>query len=310
LSSLPSQPELSARVEYSRPISVVIPALNEAAYLPGSVARFLATLPAGSEVLVVDDGSTDGGTDFLRHAASASRAISLHLLSGPGQGVASARNCGGFAARGRVLVFADAHIDLPEDWWPPLLAALDRPGVGAVAPAIAALGQPERRGYGMTFTGPDLNAAWLGLRGRAPYAVPLLCGAFLAVRRDVFVESGGFDAGMLRWGAEDLEFSLRLWLLGYQVLLVPQVAISHLFRSRHPYTVDWAGVVHNLLRMAWLHLSTPRLERVLAALQPLSGFNTALARLAGGDTPARRLALAASRRYSDDWFFSTFGIAC
>ena len=50
-------------------ISVVIPALNEGSYLQRTADNLRATLPQGSEVIVVDDGSTDGCADDLQQSA-------------------------------------------------------------------------------------------------------------------------------------------------------------------------------------------------------------------------------------------------
>jgi glycosyltransferase involved in cell wall biosynthesis len=51
-------------------VSVVVPALNESTPLRGTVTQLQATLPARSEILVVDDGFTDSCADFLTTAAA------------------------------------------------------------------------------------------------------------------------------------------------------------------------------------------------------------------------------------------------
>ena len=50
-------------------------------------------------------------------------------------------------------------------------------------------------GYGLTFKGPDLGVAWLGKKAERPFAVPIIPGCCLAMRRDVFESIGGFDEG-------------------------------------------------------------------------------------------------------------------
>jgi GT2 family glycosyltransferase len=49
-------------------------------------------------------------------------------------------------------------------------------------------------------------------------------GAFLAMRRSLFEECGGFDAGLFGWGAEDSELCARLWMLGHSCVVVPTIA--------------------------------------------------------------------------------------
>jgi glycosyltransferase involved in cell wall biosynthesis len=237
-------------------ISIVIPALNEGAYLRRTVELLTATLPPESEIVVVDNGSIDGGADFLDQAQEQCR-----LIRTPRLGAASARNWGAWHSTGDLIVFADAHVEVSHGWWLPLIEALRQPQVGAVAPVISALGNPDQRGYGYRWRGPDLDMSveWLGSQGAAPYPVPFLSSCFLAIRRDTFTSIGGFDSGLLRWGSEDSELSLRLWLLGYEQLIVPQVQVAHLFRTKQPYEVEWVDVLHNMLRMAFAHFSTDRL---------------------------------------------------
>jgi GT2 family glycosyltransferase len=162
----------------------------------------------------------------------------------------------------------------------------------------------------MRVTGPDLSIRWLERRGRLPYAIPILSGAFLAMRREVFEETGGFDEGLVRWGANDLELSLRLWLLGYEQRLVPQVVVGHLFRPKHPYAVAWQTILHNLLRVAFIHFNPARIERVVIALKNHPAFARALAMFPESDALSRRARFGSLRVHNDDWFFDSFGIVC
>lgn len=286
----------------SASISVVIVAFNEGALLRRTVEALEATAPAHTELVVIDDGSTDGCTDFLRIDRPR-----VMMRRTDRQGVARARNLGARTARGEYLVFTDAHVT-PEhaDWWSPLHDALVRAEVGAVAPAISVEGQREVKGYGFVLDDVTLGGAWLPRMGTAPYVVPALPGAFLAMRRDVFERVGGFDDGLLLFGFDDVELGLRLWLLGYQLLVVPQVTIAHHFRQTSPYQRDGAAFVHNRLRMARIHLGDARLRRVLDDARPRPGFAAGMALANPDEIAARRAALTAARVRSDDWFFDTF----
>lgn len=288
-------------------LSVIIPALNEP-LLRRTVEQFHATLPRSGEIVVVDDGSTDGCADFLSDFNAAPTRI--RLLRTERLGITKARNLGAAHAEGQVLVFADAHVDAPEGWCEPVVAALDDARVGAVAPAISVMGQPELKGYGQALKGPVLGAEWLVRQGREPYRVPLLPGAFIAVRREVFETSGGFDEGMLQFGWEDTEFSLRLWLLGYDQMVVPSVDVPHFFRERHPYLVEWTKYLYNMLRIAFAHFGPERLARVLDAAKNHQDFAGALALAAGSDVWSRRAELERRRVRDDEWFCNCFGIAC
>lgn len=286
-------------------LSVVIPTLNEGSRLRRTVEQFQASLSPESEILVVDDGSTDGSADFI-----SGNDPRIRRLKTSQAGCARARNFGARQAGGEVIVFADAHLEVPAGWWPPVRKALDHPSVGAVSPAISVIGRSASVGYGMKVTGPDLSIRWLERRGRQPYAIPILSGAFLAMRREVFEETGGFDEGLIRWGANDLELSLRLWLLGYEQRLVPQVVVGHLFRPKHPYAVAWQAILHNLLRVTFIHFNPARIERVVAALKNHPAFARALAMFPESDALNRRARFGGLRVHNDDWFFNSFGIVC
>jgi len=288
-----------------RTVSVVVISRNEGAELEATVENIVRTLPRRRrELIVVDDGSTDGSTAFLRSQSG------VRLLRSNGIGVANARNLGASHATGDAIVFCDAHMRMPAGWPRALLEPLESPRVGAVAPGIYSVTEPERRGFGLYLSGPELRARWKPKPGRAPSAAPLLPGCFLAMRRDVFVSTGGFDPGMRQLGGNDNELSLRLWLLGYELLVVPAIEAGHLFRTRIPFDATWAAVVHNRLRTAFVHFRQERIERVVNALRAYEAFPSGLAMTADGDVFARRALLHAQRQRSDDWFFEAFGLTC
>jgi GT2 family glycosyltransferase len=284
---------------------VVVISHNEGDRLRRTVNGLMATLPPDGEIVVVDDVSTDGSTEFLGPAYGSVRLVT----AAERLGVARARNRGAAASKGRVVVFSDAHVDVGFGWVYALQAALDQPGVGAAGPAVTAMGNPSIRGYGFTWKDAKLGVQWLGREGDGPYPVPMLPGGFLAIRRDVLQACGGFDDGLSIWGAEDAELSLRLWLLGYECYIVPEVEIAHFFRERFPYEVDWTTVLHNLLRVGVVHFGEMRLNRLVAHLVSDPAFPAAFARLADGDAWARREHLRAIRQRDDDWFFHRFGIS-
>lgn len=285
-------------------ISVVIITLNEGEFLQHTIDSLRRGLPDSSEIIVVDDGSTDQSTDFLTEGH---RDVTL-LRPAERLGVSRARNFGAARAIGDILVFSDAHVLVPERWLPPLLDQLACEEVGAVAPAVGTLrpAAVECTGYGQKWSDAGLGVEWLNAHGSRPYPVPLLCGCFLAMRREVFTNVGGFDDGMVVWGAEDSELSIRLWTSGYECRLVPELEIQHRFRASFPYQVNWEPILHNRLRLATLHFGPRRLLRVLERLKKYDDFAAASVRLLSGDLPDRRTQLQPLRRFDDDWFFSKF----
>lgn len=285
-------------------LSVIVPALNEGENLRRTINGLDGTLPPASEIIVVDDGSTDGGTEFLRGSGN----VQLFEPEVPGMrlGAPAARNKGAAAASGEVLIFLDAHVDVMPGWAEPLIAAVRDPSVGAAAPGISVIGRPDCCGFGLRFRDAGLGVEWLPPPDGEPEA-PLLPGACLAVRRDLFADQGGFDPGLILWGSEDAELSLRLWTAGYALRLVPEVTVAHLFREQHPYAIDWTGVLHNMLRLAVVHFGRERLARVVERQKHYRDFAAAWALLADTDAAIRRAAVKTRRARDDQDYFAHFG---
>jgi len=284
-------------------LSVVIPVLNEGDNLRRTITGLDRSLPTASEIIVVNDGSTDGCCDFLR----GSQAVRLlDPEAGARLGAAGARNKGAAAARGEVVLFLDAHVDVAPGWAEPLVAAARDPKVGAAAPGISVMGRDDCCGYGLRFCDVSLGVEWLPPPQAEPDA-PLLPGACWAMRRSLFEEEGGFDAGLVRWGSEDAELSVRLWTAGYALRLVPEVTVAHLFRESHPYAIDWTCVLHNMLRMAVVHFSDERLARVVERFKHYRDFTAAWVMLLETDTLSRRSDVRLRRTRDDQAYFAQFG---
>jgi glycosyltransferase involved in cell wall biosynthesis len=108
-------------------LSVVIPVYNEAENLPplhASLSRVLSALPCASEVLYVDDGSTDASFERLEAIAVGDPRVTL-IQFRRNFGQTAAMSAGIDYARGRVIVFMDADLQLDPADIPVLLAKLD-----------------------------------------------------------------------------------------------------------------------------------------------------------------------------------------
>jgi glycosyltransferase involved in cell wall biosynthesis len=289
-------------VRNSRRLSVVVISRNEGAYLRRTVENLEDTLPGDAEIVVVDDGSTDKSADRL-----ARRRGRVRLHRAKGLGVAKARNFGGKIARGDILIFADAHLGLDSGWWSPFAEQLEDSRVGAVAPGIAKWPDDGVIGWGIRFKGPQMEVKWLRRKPRQPTAVPILPGCCLAMRRDAFERTGGgWDDGLLQRGNVDNEVSMRLWLLGYELRVVPEVVVRHRFRKRSPFPVGWPEYLHNRLRLAFVHFKPERLATVLSSLRKYPGFGEAMTLVMEGNAGARRREIISARVRDDDWYFDRF----
>ena len=110
-------------------VTLLIPAYNETARLGttlGQVLDYLNAQPYASEVLVVDDGSTDGTAQLATQyfASHAGRVATRVLSYQPNRGKGYAVRQGLLAARGTVAVFSDADLSTPIEELPNLLAPI------------------------------------------------------------------------------------------------------------------------------------------------------------------------------------------
>jgi len=286
-------------------VSVVIISRNEGPELRATVTNVIETLPSNQrEIIVVDDASSDDSLAFLQELPE------VVVLTLAGVGVARARNHGASRATGDVILFADAHIRAPAGWHEPLLDALRQEHAGAAAPGIYSMTEPRRRGFGLDVTGPNLHTSWRHKPSSGPHPAPVLPGCFLAMRRETYQRSGGYDGDMRQLGGNDAELSCRLWLLGYELLVVPEIEVGHLFRTVTPYPSRWAAVVHNRLRTAFVHFGRERVERVVDALRAYEQFPAAMGMMLDGNVFCRRAEMARSRQFDDDWYFQRFALTC
>src|SRR5262245_20829071 len=213
----------------STTFSIVLPTLNEGSMLSMTIESIEEHVDATDyEVLVVDDGSTDGSTGRYKRP----RNPHVRLLRGGGLGVARARNLGASLARGEYLIFMDAHCRVSRGWLQYFAEVLSVPGVGLAGPSFTKLETPIPRGCGMRWPDYTLDPCWFEPLGEAAaYTVPLTTGACQAFRRSTFDAIGRYDDGFTRWGFEDVEMCLRAWLLGYVVAVQPGITIAHFFRE-------------------------------------------------------------------------------
>jgi glycosyltransferase involved in cell wall biosynthesis len=171
--------------------SIIIAVRNGERFLGEAIRSVLAQIAATDELIVVNDGSTDGSVQ-ISAAVADPRVRLIHL---EGSGVAAARNCGVSAARGRFLAFLDC-----DDLWPP----------GRQGMLIEALNRNRRAGaaYGririVEERGMPMPGGWAHLDGR--HLVTNMSSALY--RAEPVRASGGFCESMVL--GEDTDLQLRL----------------------------------------------------------------------------------------------------
>jgi len=204
--------------------SVIIPAHNAAGTLCACLRAVKAqTLPPGTyEVLVVDDGSTDG-------TAERALAEGAQVLRQPHRGAAAARNLGARHARGGILCFTDADCQPAPDWLAELLLLFEDPRV------VGARGVYRSRQSAPVARFVQLEYEDRYRRTREFPQIDFIDTYSAAYRTDLFLTKGGFDESFPGASVEDQEFSFRLAKHGYCLVFQPSAIVYH----RHP-TSWWA----------------------------------------------------------------------
>lgn len=285
------------------PVSLVLPAHNEGEWVFSTVQAAIETSPLPLEIIVVDDESIDGCCDFSLEKLSGCGA-KIEIIRQQRSGSSLTRNQGASHASSDILVFMDAHCLPRKGWLEGLLDALSNHPDHVVTPSISSIQDRALKGFGVT-TNHEFDYIWLKQESTAPYAVPIASGACFMIRRDVFFQTGQFDNSRV-WGVEDIEFSIRSWLLGHPIVVVPEAEVSHLFKQKANFHVSWADWVYNASRCALLHFEGEQLTRLFHFLESLPEGMEAVEKLARSDVWDRLDFVNARRRNSAQWFCDRF----
>jgi glycosyltransferase involved in cell wall biosynthesis len=108
-------------------VTVVLPVYNEKGHLRDEVERIAAAMETSAyswEIIVVDDGSDDGGSEQIDDLTRDREHVRL-IRFGTNRGTGAARKAGTAAARGRVVVWTDVDMTYPNDEIPQLVKELD-----------------------------------------------------------------------------------------------------------------------------------------------------------------------------------------
>jgi len=274
----------------TRAASVVIPNWNGRdlleKYLP-SVEAALAGNPA-NEIVVVDNGSTDGSAAFVRSAFPNVKLVALDRNLGFGGG----SNAGFRAARNDVVVLLNSDMRVEAGFLGPLLAGFTDEKVFAVSCQIF-FSDPGR-----VREETGLTQAWwrdgaLRVRHRVDDGVRDLFPCFYggggscAFDRRKFLELGGFDVLLAPFYLEDTDLGFMAWKRGWKVLYEPRSVVYHEHRGtigkRFTQEQIQAVLKKNFILFCWKNIHEwPRL-----AAHFFFTWGGALVSVAFGDEPER-----------------------
>jgi len=196
--------------EVLEPVTVIVPAYNEAAGVAKTVRSVYDSAYPYLEIIVVDDGSTDG----TAHEVEALGLAGVRVISQPNRGKAAAIQAGIDDAQADVIVLLDGDTIFERDTIHRLVQPFADPGIGAVAGNAkvgnrrSLLGRWQHIEYVIGF---NLDRRLYDLLGCMP-TVPGAVGAF---RRRALADAGGITADTL---AEDTDLTMAVIRAGWRIV--------------------------------------------------------------------------------------------
>lgn len=221
-----------------KPVAVIILNWNGREMLRQYLPSVLEHTPAElADVIVADNGSTDGSLEMLAAEFSGVQVLDLkdnHGFSG-GYNRALSMVSHPYA----VLLNSDVMVD--SDWLTPLYEYMEaHPGTAACQPKMLSLKEPEMFEYAGAAGGFLDRHGYPYCRGRifgtcerdngqydTPLEVDWASGAALMVRRGLYLEAGGLDESFFAH-MEEIDLCWRLRRMGHSIAAVPQARVYHL----------------------------------------------------------------------------------
>jgi GT2 family glycosyltransferase len=209
-------------------VAVVIVTYQSAPHVRHALAALLPQLREEDELIVVDNGSSDGTVAIVRDAAPQARVLEI----GRNLGFAGGARAGAAVCSAPLILFLNPDARPAAGCLDALRrVAVERADWGAWQALVT------MEGGAMINTAGNvahfLGMGWAGRCGRhvseapdEPEEVGFASGAALAARRDAWNQLDGFDERYFMY-CEDLDLSLRLWLTGWRVGIAPAARVEH-----------------------------------------------------------------------------------
>lgn len=271
-------------------VSFLIPLHNCLPLTQAMLASFQATLPAGleHEIILIDDGSTDGTRDWLHTLSIPHLRV---LLNDRNLGYAATNNRAASIASGDLLVLLNNDLVLSPHWLEPMLAAHaalgTKAGIIGNTQRTVATGAIDHTGIVFNAKGKPVHCRELPPFAPALKFVPAVTGACMLIQRSLWQQLGGFDPAFIN-GGEDVDLCLRIHQRGLTVAVAQRSIIHHhvssspgrKLRDEHNsflLSTRWRVELSRLSHRAWCReFLQSELGAATAFAAPLDVFQIAL----------------------------------
>jgi len=257
--------------------SIIIVSWNGRRHLEACLPAAEAQRDVRAEIVLVDNGSTDGTVEFVRSAFPRVRIVRLETNCG----FAGGNNAGAREARGEFLAFLNNDTVPESNWLPALRLGIDRAsGFSLATSRIVYMHDPgviDSAGDGLFRAGAAFKWHHGERIDAAQTSVEVfgVCGAACLMPKAVFDELGGFDADFFA-SHEDVDLSYRARLHGYRCRYVPDSVVRH-HGSATLGTVSVFAVFQGQRNLEWMYLKNTPTSLLLRTLPGHMLYNAAAA---------------------------------
>ena len=231
-------------------VSIVMVSHNENIYLERTVDSIMNNTPLEHllEIVFVDDASDPPASTVLDKMNNPRIRI---IRNKERQGLIRSKTEGARSANGELLVFLDAHVRTYPGWLEPMITLTNENYRRIVVPTIPVLDGNTWEQI-KDYIGVKLIFDWkMDFIWYVDYDndfVPIMSGGLLAITKHWFEESGEYDEGMLQWGGENVEQSIKTWLCGGEIVVARSSRVGHVFRETSPYELNITQIHVNKAR--------------------------------------------------------------
>lgn len=209
--------------------------------------------PDEFEIILVENCSTQDDTWRFMMERGMYYHSTVRVLFDPIAGNVTARNKGAKIAKGKYLFFSDAHMAYKIGSFKAMIDAIEETG-GMVHPAVQWMGGYEPADPSYQYTIKLGEKVW-GTWNRAlvspnkPFYIPVCGHCCLGMKRQQFLDFGGYNDFFRCYGGGELYLDLKWWMFGSSVSSVPTAIGYHLSAGRG-YSFIQNDLIHNMMLMS------------------------------------------------------------
>jgi glycosyltransferase involved in cell wall biosynthesis/SAM-dependent methyltransferase len=209
-------------------VSIIVLNWNNLRYLRRCVESVFAHTRPPFELIIVDNGSTDGSRRYLSELVRQHRNVKV-VLNERNIGAPAGRNCGLAVAEGDFIAFLDSDTVVTKNWLDSLLRWMEiDPTIGMVGPCSNfASGQQIDVNYRNLKEMHEFAAKWCAQHFGTGWETAALISFCVLMRRSVIDAIGGMDARFGLIMNEDIDHSLRARVAGFRCWLALDAFVHH-----------------------------------------------------------------------------------